>query len=271
MKNGTKGVFPSTRAYSVKAALLKNPPDDSQVVGIPLAGGVENAMVVQRVYADLPMGMNDLVIFQYQAYVNDAAFGIIEKGQVAGLRLCGKMHLLAMGNLLPGIPRQLVATNAINLLGETRAVDAEYRAAAPNIGRFNIRLGNLCEKTRPKTNIGIGGPSVINEFLIPQADIQSVEKRQGAADEYGNAGMGITDGLYNIDAFGVVLGFPILEVSSRNRRMLFEIYPAFVIVSCVAHLQPVALGCQQPIALAKKKLCHQFTFIRRFGPDRHMA
>ena len=58
------------------------------------AGG--NAVVVQRVYPHLPVGMDDLAVVEYQAHMNDAALGIVEESQVTGLGLGGKVHLLAM-------------------------------------------------------------------------------------------------------------------------------------------------------------------------------
>jgi hypothetical protein len=169
-------------------------------MGIPFAGGVENTVVVQRVDPHLPVRMYDLAVVEYQAHMDDPPFGVIEKGQVAGPGLGGKMHLLAMRHLLGRVAGQLVAADAVNLLGKTRAIQAEYRPATPHVWGFEVGQSYFCQEAGFKIHAGIRCPAIVHIHLLAYADVEPVEKGQGAADQHRNPGMGIAHRLYQVYA-----------------------------------------------------------------------
>lgn len=98
---------------------------------IPFPGKIINALVIKLVNPHLPVRVNNLLLAQHNADMDNPPFGIVEKGQVAGLGKGGEMYLLAHRHLLPGIPGQGIPTDAIHLLHKPGAVDAENRFTAP--------------------------------------------------------------------------------------------------------------------------------------------
>ena len=89
---------------------------------ITLALLVVNAVMIQVINPNFAVRVNDLLVVEHNAHVNDAAFVVIEKSQIAGLRQAYKMHFFAQSHLLKRIARQLHATNAHNLLRKARTI-----------------------------------------------------------------------------------------------------------------------------------------------------
>lgn len=69
--------------------------------------------------------MDELVVFEVDAYVGDASF-VAEEHQVAFFEL-GFVDDLALEKLLPGAARQVDAQFAVHPGGEARAVEARCR------------------------------------------------------------------------------------------------------------------------------------------------
>ena len=97
---------------------------------------VVNTVMVQLVDPHFAVRVNDLLIFQHNAHVNNAAFGVLKKSDIANPGLTYEMHFLAQSNLLVCIARQLNATNTHNLLRESGTIYAENGFPAPNVRRF---------------------------------------------------------------------------------------------------------------------------------------
>lgn len=79
---------------------------------IPFSRIIVDAVAVERVDAHLPVRVNDLLVIEHNSNVNNPAFVVIKKSQIAGLGLVRKIYFFALRNLLPGIAGQLVPANA---------------------------------------------------------------------------------------------------------------------------------------------------------------
>src|SRR5690606_4614981 len=110
-------------------------------MGVTLALGIVNTVVIQGINADLAVGVHDLLTLQHDTYVGYTPLFIGKISQIARLSLCSKVHLFAHRHLLTRITRQLVAAKAVYLLCKARAVNSEHRLATPQIRCFQKAKG----------------------------------------------------------------------------------------------------------------------------------
>src|SRR6476661_766560 len=129
----------------------------AQLVGVALPLAVVDAVLVDGVDADFSVGVHDLIVFEHHADVHDAAFGVVEESEVAGLGLGDEVHGAAVVNLLAGIARQLYTHQAVKLLGQARAVEPENAFAAPHVRLFQIHQGRFAQQGGLAGGVGHGG------------------------------------------------------------------------------------------------------------------
>ena len=109
---------------------------------------VEDAGLVEVVDADLTRGVDDALAIKHDTHVNDFAFLIAEKGQVAGLDLGQEIHQLTLMDLLRSIAGKHFACCSGAELDETTAIDAENRPTTPKIGSVQHLLGKIQHQGR---------------------------------------------------------------------------------------------------------------------------
>jgi len=99
---------------------------------------VVDATVIDTIYANFSMAMDDVVVGQKNANMNDFTLFIVKKGEVPGFALFDKTQDFTLAGLLMGIPVKHVSVYFVNHLGETGAIDSEGRSATPKKRRIQI-------------------------------------------------------------------------------------------------------------------------------------
>ena len=86
---------------------------------------IENADVVKAVDTDFPVGMDDLIVAEQYAYVDDIPLIIVEKGEVASGSFLNKANELPYFSLLLGCARQLYAIELKGSLHQGGIINTE--------------------------------------------------------------------------------------------------------------------------------------------------
>ena len=95
-------------------------------MGVSSTVYVIDATVVDAIHADFSMAMDDVVVGQKNANMNDFALFIVKKCEVSGFALFNKTQNFTLAGLLMGIPVKHVSVYFVDHLGETGAIDATF-------------------------------------------------------------------------------------------------------------------------------------------------
>ena len=100
-------------------------------MGVSSTVYVIDATVVDAIHADFSMAMDDMVVGQKNANMNDFAVFIVKKCEVPRFALFNKTQNFTLAGLLVGIPVKHVSVYFVDHLGETGAIDSEGRSPTP--------------------------------------------------------------------------------------------------------------------------------------------
>ena len=109
-----------------------------QLVGVAVAGGVEDAGIVEVVDAHLTRGVDDAAAAQIDAHMHNASFGIVEKAEVVAPRVGNGGYWLTLRDLLRRVAQQSYTTGLEADLSQSRAVDTHSSTATPEVRRTEI-------------------------------------------------------------------------------------------------------------------------------------
>ena len=101
--DGFGSVPPELAAPGAKVS-IQHPADQSQLVRVFAGIHVEDALVIELVYAHLARSMDDGIRPDHHPNVNDAPFVIIEEREIAQFGLLHKTEGISLLGLLVSIP-----------------------------------------------------------------------------------------------------------------------------------------------------------------------
>src|SRR5690554_1470911 len=89
--------------------------------------------MIEAVNTDFAMGVQNVVVFHNNTYMNNMPFFVVKKSQVAYFAFFNKAQCFSYFCLLSGISRYKIATKSIDHLSQSRAINSKRCFSSPEI------------------------------------------------------------------------------------------------------------------------------------------
>ena len=240
-------------------------PDEPKLMGVFARAGHIDALMIDEVDAHRTAGVDDFALAHGDAHMVDAAFLIVEEEYVAFLQQIHKVDRIAKLSLLPCIAWQVDARTCANHLHQARAVDAEYRLAAPEVGGVQQAACVAYDA------IGVvsGHAPIEGVLLLFYLYKSFVISRQKRGAGYGKDLVGTVAQLTNGITAALLRVFEELVSNlGINAMMLLGIDPALIVIVQVSNEEPFFARFQHLVALPKEQLRDHLGLIGCLSPSR---
>ena len=231
---------------------------------------MENPLFLDMVNPDTAGTMNNLVILQENACVNDLAGLVGKKCHVTRTRICKGFYFFSLSGLLDRFAVKAVPANSKDHLNQSGGINSKWTFPSPLIGGIEVSPDHGFHEfeVAPLTQT-LRFPIECKLFF----DLEKFRSRDRyyASHHNGQRALLVQNGGGNIQCDLEVNLIDLLEVFWRDGMMLARVNPALTLVRDDPDGGPSPIGrtIEHLVMITKQQLRYLLSFVIRRYPYRH--